>query len=344
MVIVRYRYIGSNVQIAMEQLWIDIAAVLAAAAPLVIAAMGETLSERAGVINLSLDGTMLLAAMTGFAVALTTQNLILGFAAAALVGALVAAVLGVFSLTLGQSQTAVGFVLALLCTDLSSFLGAPFVRLPGPAVPFMPIPGLADLPILGPILFRHDPVIYASFLLVPATAYLLYSTRLGLIVRALGERPAAVYARGIDVTRWRYAMLILGGALVGIAGAAFSLDLKQGWSYRHTFGSGWIVLAIVIFGGWRPLRVALGCYLFATLEIVATRSQSALPEIPTQMIQVAPFVFMILVLALVNLASSPTVARWVATLPSVWQRPLLVVVYRLRATAPAALGQPFERP
>lgn len=137
----------------MNQLWIDIAAVLAAASPLVIAAMGETISERAGVINLSLDGTMLLAAMTGFAVAVTTQNVLLGFVAAALIGALVAVVLGVFSITLGQSQTAVGFVLALLCTDLSSFLGAPFVRLPGPAVPFMPIPGLADLPVVGTLFF-----------------------------------------------------------------------------------------------------------------------------------------------------------------------------------------------
>ncbi|MEF3274966.1 MAG: ABC transporter permease [Chloroflexus sp.] len=328
----------------MEQLWIDLAAILAAASPLVIAAMGETLSERAGVVNLSLDGTMLLSAMTGFAVALLTGNLFLGFAAAALVGAAVAAVLGLFSLTLGQSQTAVGFVLALLCTDLSSFLGAPFARLPGPAVPFTPIPGLAELPILGPLFFRHDPVIYASFLIVPFTAFLLYGTRLGLIVRALGERPAAVYARGVDVNRWRYAILITGGALVGIAGAAFSLDLKQGWSYRHTFGSGWIVLAIVIFGGWRPWRVALGCYLFAALEIIATRSQSTLPDIPPQIVQVAPFVLMILVLALVNLASSPVAVWRVTRLPTAWQQPLLAVITRLRATAPAALGQPFERP
>ncbi len=328
----------------MDQLWIDLAAVLAAASPLVIAAMGETISERAGVINLSLDGTMLLAAMTGFAVALVTNNLALGFAAAALVGVAVAAVLGFFSLTLGQSQTAVGFVLALLCTDLSSFLGAPYVRVPGPAVPFMPIPWLADLPIIGPVFFRHDLVIYTSFLIVPLTALLLYGTRFGLIVRALGERPATVYARGVNVTRWRYAMLLLGGALVGIAGAAFSLDLKQGWSYRHTFGAGWIVLAIVIFGGWRPWRVAMGCYLFAALEIVAARSQSALPNIPTQIIQVAPFVLMIFVLALVNLASSPAALRRVAELPARWQRPLLAALERLRATAPAALGQPFERP
>jgi len=258
----------------MDQLWIDIAAILAVAAPLVIAAMGETLSERAGVINLSLDGTMLLAAMTGFAVALNTQNLILGFAAAALVGALVAAILGVFSLTLGQSQTAVGFVLALLCTDLSSFLGAPFVRLPGPAVPFMPIPGLADLPVFGQILFRHDPVIYASFLLVPATAYLLYGTRLGLIVRALGEQPAAVYARGIDVTRWRYAMLILGGALVGIAGAAFGHWLELPVLPFHSISSrdGAIVIRLVQVGlCWQSLSLEAGGHCGLRLVVISSQ-------------------------------------------------------------------------
>ena len=133
----------------MDQLLIDLAAVLAAAAPLIFATMGATISERAGVINLSLDGTMLLAAMTGFAVAKTSGNVGLGFGAAALIGMLVAAILAVLSLSLGQSQTAVGFVLALLCTDLSSFLGNPFVRQPGVAVPFMPIPGLAEIPVIG---------------------------------------------------------------------------------------------------------------------------------------------------------------------------------------------------
>lgn len=245
----------------MDQLIIDLAAMLAAAAPLVIAAMGETITERAGVINLSLDGTMLLAAMTGFAVALVTNNLLLGFGAAALVGALVALLLCWLSLSLSQSQTAVGFVLALFCTELSSFFGAPFVRVPGPAVPFAPIPGLAEIPLIGTLFFRHDLVIYASFLLIPLTAWFLFNTRPGLTLRALGERPAAVYARGVPVTRLRYFYTILGGALVGIAGAAYSLDLKQGWSYRHIFGTGWIVLAIVIFGGWRPWTVALGCYL-----------------------------------------------------------------------------------
>jgi len=328
----------------MDQLTIDLAAVLAAAAPLIFATMGETITERSGVVNLSLDGTMLLAAMSGFAVALLSGSVLLGFGAAALVGALVALVLAWVSLRLGQSQTAVGFVLALLCTELSSFFGAPYVRVPGPAVPFAPVPLLADIPLLGPLLFRHDLLIYASFLMVPLVWWFLYRTRPGLTLRALGERPAAAYARGVPVTRLRFLYTVLGGALVGVAGAAYSLDLKQGWSYRHIFGVGWIALAIVIFGGWRPWRVALGCYLFAALQILSTRSQSALPGLPTQVFQVAPFVLMILVLALVNLLSGQAATRRIAGLPPAVRRPVEAVVSRIAAPAPAALGQPFERP
>jgi general nucleoside transport system permease protein len=328
----------------MDQLVRDLAAVLAAAAPLIFATMGALIGERAGVINLSLDGSILMGAMAGFSIALFTSSVPLGFLTAALVGAGIALVLCVLSLSLGQSQTAVGFVLALLGTELSSFLGAPVVRVPGPSVPFMPIPILGDLPILGPLFFRHDLVIYASFLLVPLTWWLLFRTQAGLTVRALGERPQAAFARGVPVTRMRYLACLAGGALVGIAGAAYSLDLKQGWSYRHTFGVGWIALAIVIFGGWRPWRVALGCYLFAALEIVALRSQSALRGVPTQVFQVAPFVLMIAVLALVNLAASPAATRRIAALPTPLRGPVSAIVTRIVAPAPAALGKPFERP
>lgn len=328
----------------MQQLIIDLAAVLAAATPLIFATMGETISERAGVVNLSLDGSMLLAGMTGFAVALTTGNLLVGFVAAALVGAVIALVLGGLSLSLGQSQTAVGFVLTLLCTDLSSFLGAAYVRLPGPAVPHMPIPGFADIPVVGALFFSHDLVIYASFLLLPAVWWFFYHTRAGLVLRALGDRPQTAYARGVPVLRLRYLYLVLGGALIGLAGAAYTLDLKQGWSYRHTFGTGWIALAIVIFGGWHPWRVALGCYLFAALQMLASRSQSVIPDIPTQVFQVAPFVLMIVVLALVNVLSSPATARRLDKLPPALRAPTERFVLWLATPAPAALGQPFERP
>jgi nucleoside ABC transporter membrane protein len=168
-----------------------LAAVLASTAPLIFATMGETISERAGVINLSLDGTMLLAAMVGFAAGLHSGSVIIGFIAAAIIGMLVALVLCVVSISLKQSQLAVGFVLALLCTDLSSFLGNPYVRVPGVAVRSMPIPFLKDLPIIGPLLFNHNLLIYASFLLILLVWWFLAHTRAGLVLRALGERPEA---------------------------------------------------------------------------------------------------------------------------------------------------------
>jgi simple sugar transport system permease protein len=335
---------GREAAMTMSQVWIDLAAVLAGASPLIFAALGETLNERAGVVNLSLDGTMLLAGMVGFAVGLNNDSVLLGFCAAALVGLLVALVLCVTSLSLGQSQTAVGFVLTLLCTDLSSFLGNPYVRVPGVAVPSMPVPLLQDIPIIGQLFFSHDLLIYASFLLIPAVWFFLFRTRAGLTLRALGERPTAAYARGVNVTALRYTYTLLGGALVGIAGAAYTLDLKQGWSYRHIAGNGWIALAIVIFGGWNPWRVALGCYLFGALQTMATRSQGMLPGVPTQIFQVAPFALMILILVLVNGGSNPAVARWIEALPGPLRRPLQRLLQRLAVTAPAALGQPFEKP
>ncbi len=327
-----------------SQLLIDLAAILAASAPLIFATMGETISERAGVVNLSLDGTMLLAAMVGFAAGVQSGNVLVGFLAAALIGMLVALVLCVVSLSLHQSQLAVGFVLTLLCTDLSSFLGNPYVRVPGVAVSSLPIPFLRNIPLVGPLLFNHDLVIYASFLLVPATWWFLLRSRPGLVLRSLGERPAAAFVRGVNVTRMRYLYVVLGGALVGIAGAAYSLDLKQGWSYRHTAGLGWIALAIVIFGGWSPWRVALGCYLFAALQTFASRSQSTFATLPTQVFQVAPFAVMILVLVLVNGTSNPAVIRWVARRPDYLRRPLQWVIYHLARPAPAALGEPFRQP
>jgi general nucleoside transport system permease protein len=319
----------------MNQLLIDIAAVVAMSAPMLLATMGILLSERAGVINLSVDGSLLLAGMAGFAVAFVSGNVALGFVAAASVGALVAAVVAYLGVTLKMSQTAIGFVLALLCTDLSSFLGNPFVQKQGPAVSAWPIPGLADLPIVGPILFRHDIVIYFSLILVPVIAYVLYKTRAGLILRGVGERPEALYARGIDVTNVRYLAVIVGGVLIGLAGAAYTLDLKQGWTYRHVAGTGWIALAIVIFGAWRPWRILMGSYLFAVLQTASTRLQDNDWGVPTQVLQVAPFVVMILVLAMVNSIASPRFQSWIVDLP----RPVQRFFRFISSPAPASLGK-----
>jgi ABC-type uncharacterized transport system permease subunit len=314
-----------------------LASILAESAPLVFASVGETLTEKAGVINLSLDGSILLSAMTGFALAYLSGSLVLGFLSAMTVGALVALVVVVANIELRQDQVAVGFVLTLLTTELSSFLGNPFVRRPGPAVPPLPVPLLKDIPVLGTLFFNHNLVTYASFVLVLLAWLWMFKTKPGLELQGVGEHPAAAFARGIHVKRLRYLYTLAGGGLVGIAGASYSLNVKLGWSYQHTLGIGWIALAIVIFGGWNPLRVALGTYLFGALQSMGSVLQGVLPGIPIQLFQVAPFVLMILVLVLV---SSEGLERLLGLFPGRFGKSLAGF---FRVTPPSSLGKPFER-
>jgi len=319
-----------------ESLWVEtIRSVVAASSPLIFASIGETLTERSGVVNLSLDGTILLAAMTGFALAFLSGSLLLGFLGAMLVGALVALLVAYGSIALQQDQIAIGFVLTLLCADLSSFLGRPFVRKPGPSVPHLPIPGLVRLPVLGPIFFDQDLLVYLSYGVVLFSWWWLARTQPGLRLRSVGERPEAAFARGVDVNRTRYLYTALGGALVGLAGAAYSLSVKLGWSHRHTAGIGWIALAIVIFGGWSPWRVALGAYLFGALKSLGSILQPIFPNVPTQVFQAAPFALMIVALLLVS--GNPE--RLLIYLPA-RLRPLAASL--LRGSPPAGLGRRFE--
>jgi simple sugar transport system permease protein len=310
--------------------------VVAASSPLVFAALGETLTERSGVVNLSLDGTILLSAMTGFAVTYVTSSLLLGFMAAALVGALVALIVAAGSIALKQDQVAIGFVLTLLCADLSSFVGRPFVRIPGPSVPHLPLAGLADIPFIGPVFFQQNLVVYASYLAVLLAWLWLSFTQPGLRLRSVGERPEAAFARGIPVNRLRYTYSALGGALVGLAGAAYSLSVKLGWSHRHTAGMGWIALAIVIFGSWNPIKVVLGAYLFGALQSLGSILQPVYPGVPTQVFQAAPFALMVLALVLVG-SGSAWVERYV---PARLQPALLAL---LGNAPPAGLGKRFEQ-
>jgi len=310
--------------------------VVAASSPLVLAGIGETLTERAGIVNLSLDGTILLSAMAGFAVAFLTGSLWLGFIAAAIVGGLIAWIVAFGNIALGQDQVAVGFVLTLLCADLSSFIGKPFVRKPGPSVPHMAIPGLDGIPMLGPIFFDQNLVVYLSYLVVLFSWFWLSFTRPGLKLRSIGERPEAAYARGVSVNRLRYVYTILGGSLVGLAGAAYSLCIKLGWSHRHTAGIGWIALAIVIFGSWSPFKVALGAYLFGALKSLGSILQPAFPRVPSQVFQAAPFALMIIALLLV----SRDLGRWQRYLPA-RLRPVFAAL--VQGAPPASLGKRFER-
>jgi ABC-type uncharacterized transport system permease subunit len=312
-----------------------LASIILQAAPLMIVVCGETLTERAGVVNLSLDGTLLMSAMTGFVVALKTESVILGFLAAAIVGAIFALIVAFSSIRLRQSQVAVGFVLTLLGDDLSAFLGQNFTRIPGPAVKFMPIPVLKEIPILGPLFFNHDLVVYFSLLLVAVTWWWLFRTQAGLHLRGAGERPEAAFARGVNVNRVRYLYTMIGGALVGVAGAAYSLDIKLGWAEGHTRGLGWIGLAIVIFGGWSPIRGALGAILFGATKALATVLQRTFPEVSVVAFNSIPWILMILVLLAVG---SEWIERFIVLMPPVLQKPLRRI---LHTSQPLALGTTF---
>jgi simple sugar transport system permease protein len=262
-----------------------------------------------------------------------------------LVGAAVAAVVAFASISLKQSQVAVGFILALLCRDLSYFLGNPFMGLMGPRVPALSIPGLAQIPILGVLFFRQDLLTYLSFILIVVAWVWIFKTRPGLILQGVGERPAAAFVRGANVNRVRYAYTILGGALVGLAGPAYSLSIKAGWkgTISGLDGIGWIALAITIFGGWNPLRAAFGAYLFSLLQWLGLVLQPNLPGIPSQVLQVAPFPLMILTLLLVNIGNTEWIERVLAGLPESTRRLIARVIRSLRATPPASLGVPFEQ-
>lgn len=323
---------------------IGLAGVLASSAPIVFATIGETFAERSGVINLSLNGTILLTAMAGFAVAVSTNSLWLGFLAGALIGGLVALIVAFSSITLKQSQVAVGFILALTCRDLAYYLGNPFMGLQGSRVPSLPIPGLADIPIIGVIFFQQDILVYASFLLIIISYVFIFKTRPGLMLQGIGEKPATAFVRGANVNRMRYFYTVLGGMLAGLAGPMFSLSVKAGWkgTISGLDGFGWIALALTIFGGWNPLRAAFGAYLFGLLQWLGLVLQPSLPNIPSQVLQVAPFPLMILTLLLVNIGNAEWVDRTLAGLPERTRKWLANVLRSLRTSPPASLGVPFE--
>lgn len=301
------------------------------ATPLVFAVVGETITEKAGVINLSMEGSVMLSAMAGFAVAFETNSLLLGFLAGAIVGTLMALVVAFSSISLKLNQVAVGFVLFQLGTDLSTFLGNDYVRVPGPTVQALPIPLLEKIPILGPIFFDQNLLVYASYLVVFAAWWFMFRTRRGLDLQGVGERPEAAHARGINVNRLRYFYTGLGGALIGVAGASYSLSVKIGWSFGHTRNLGWIALAIVIFGGWQPIRAAFGAYLFAGLQTAAQLLQEQLPNL-SQVLPTIPFPLMILTLVIVY-------SDWLRRLTD--RFPTLRAVFA--GEPPTAIGTVFER-
>ncbi len=320
------------------ELTILLAGVVAGAAPIVTAALGETITEKAGIINLSLDGSILLGAMVAFAVAFETNSVLLGFVAASVAGAIVAATVAFFSVYLYQSQVAVGFVLTLMTRDLAYFLGNSYSRIQGPQVAPLPVPFLKKIPFLGQVFFNQNLPVYFSLVMIVFCWWYMYRTPLGLQLRSVGEHPRASYARGIDPRKLQMLYSICGGLLVGLAGAMFSLSVKPGWGRpQGAEGTGWIALALVIFGGWNPIKAAMGAYLFSFLQVMGIYCQEWLPSVPAQVFQVAPFPLMIFTLLAMSLAQKESVLSWADD-----KTRMKSILEFLSGTVPTSLGKPYR--
>lgn len=312
--------------------------VIAGATPIVLATLGETITEKAGIINLSLDGSILLCAMAGFVVAYKTQVIVFGFLIAALVGALLACIVAIFSIYFKQSQVAVGFVLTLMARDLAYFIGNPYSRLQGPQVMPQPVYVLHEIPILGEVLFNHNWTVYLSAILILFFWWFIYRTPMGLQLRSVGENPRAAFARGINPHRVQFFYACLGGLIIGLAGATFSLSTKPGWGRpQGAEGTGWIALALVIFGGWHPIKAVLGAYFFSLLQVLGIYFQGVIPSIPGQVIQVAPFPLMIFILVLMSLSQNEFMLE--LTHKKLWLRRL---IEWFQVDAPSSLGKQWH--
>jgi ABC-type uncharacterized transport system permease subunit len=276
-----------------------LASTAGAATPLVLASSGELVAERSGVINLGLEGMMLVGAVAGFAATLHSGSIGLGLAAALLAGMAMALVFAFLVLTLQTNQVATGLALTLFGSGLSAFLGRGLAGQTVAPMPHLALPVLSDLPFIGPLLFRFDAMVYASLALVTVLGWLLSRTRLGLLIRAVGEAPHSAHAIGIPVVKLRYATVLAGGALSGLAGAYLSLALTPMWVEGMTAGRGWIALAQVVFATWKPRGLLLGAYLFGGVTVLQFHGQGFGLAVPSEFLSMLPYLATIVVLVVI---------------------------------------------
>ncbi|MEZ5872014.1 MAG: ABC transporter permease [Nitratireductor sp.] len=271
-----------------------------AATPLLIAAIGELVVERSGVLNLGVEGMMVMGAVSGFAVAVSTGNPWLGVLAAIIVGALFSLLFAFLVLTVATNQVATGLSLTLLGLGLSGMVGESFVGSAGVKLPSLYIPGLTDLPLVGRLLFGQDPLFYVSIALVIGVMWFLFKVRAGLTLRSIGDNHDSAHSLGIPVIRYRYLAVMFGGACAGLAGAHLSLVYTPQWVENMTAGRGWIALALVVFASWRPWRVLAGAYLFGAVTIGQLHAQALGFGIPSQLLSSLPYLATIVVLVLIS--------------------------------------------
>ena len=296
-----------------------LASTLNAGTVLALAALGELISEKAGVLNLGVEGMMLCAAIAGFATAVHSGSDTLGFLAGITAGMVLASAFGWLVIWLNANQYATGLALMLFGTGLSAFVGVGYVQATLTQRPRFNWLGLGDVPWVGPALFRLHPVVYGTIALTALMLWWLYRTRAGLVLRSVGESPDSANALGYSVRRIRLAAVLFGGAMSGLAGAYLSVIYTPLWMEGMVAGKGWIALALVVFGTWRPARVLLGAYLFGGVTMLQFHLQAQGVEVPSQVLTALPYLATIVVLALISRN-----ATWI------------------RINMPASLGKPFH--
>jgi simple sugar transport system permease protein len=289
-----------------------------AATPLLVAAIGELVVERSGVLNLGVEGMMIMGAVAGFGAGYLTGSPWVGLLAAVIVGALFSLLFAVMTLSLATNQVATGLSLTLLGLGLSGMMGTSFVGLPGERLPDLYIPLLSDLPIVGRLIFGQDPVFYISIALTFGVAWFLFRTRTGLTLRSIGDSHTSAHALGIQVIRYRYLAVVFGGACAGLAGGQLSLVYTPQWVENMSAGRGWIALALVVFASWRPWRVLAGAYIFGAVWIGQLHAQAFGIPVPSQFLSSLPYLATVVVLVLISRNKRLTMMN-----------------------TPASLGQPF---
>ena len=293
--------------------------IITAATPLLYAALGELITEKSGVLNLGVEGMILLGAVSGFAVVHFTGSAALGILAGMLGGAGLSMIFALLVLGFQASQVATGLALTIFGIGLSALLGQDLVGIAYAGLPTLPIPLLVKIPIVGPLLFNHDILVYGSFAMVAAVFWFLTRSRAGLIVRAVGDSHEAAHAMGYPVLRIRFLAILFGGGMAGLAGAYLSLAYSPLWIENMSSGRGWIALALVVFATWRPARVFVGAYLFGGITILQLHAQALGVGIPSQVMSMLPYLATIAVLVLISRDRN-----------------------KIKLNAPACIGKPFH--
>ena len=274
--------------------------VVSAATPLLLAATGELVAEKSGVLNLGVEGMMLVGAVCAFIAALTTGSWVLGIVVGAVAGTLMSMLFGLLTLIFLANQVASGLALTLFGIGLSSLIGIPFIGLPIAKLPTLDLPLLGDIPILGPLLFEQDALIYMSIIMAVAVHWFLNHSKSGLVLRAVGESHDAAHSIGYSVVKIRFLAVMFGGAMAGLGGAFLSLSYTPMWVEHMTAGRGWIALALVVFATWKPGRVIIGAYLFGAVTILQLHLQGIGVQVPAQILSMLPYLVTILVLVLIS--------------------------------------------